>query len=172
MKQMLKVLCVLLVATISTVSGGMTNSGYRWSRDGSIGLELTNLPEGTLDMTNTTFVFMLNYGTAKLGHCVMTDEVLSFGTFDATETQFQKDLTVGGGETFLTSCQLENLYISDDLSDNLEVTLKGKTVINGSVIFKVGQGKVYKGPEVVITGKVVNGTLSDLNEQVVELGKL
>jgi hypothetical protein len=126
-------------------------------------MEITNQEEGRIEGARSVFLKIVNHGTLHLDQCMMQEEVISFGTLLAKETQFQ-DLIVNGGKSTLTSCQIEKLVISSEKQTLPTVILSGSTVVRGSVEFKEGPGVVYKGPDVIISGPILNGKIRELKE--------
>ena len=169
MKQILRgFFLVLGLGCVSSIYGGMTNSGVFSVKNSMAWMDITNEITGVIEAERSKFLKLTNYGTASLDDCIMMDEVATLGVLTANGTQFLKDLTVSGGDTTLTSCQLENLFISEAPFENEshppQVILNGNTIINGSIEFKVASATVYKGPNVVILGETRNGMLVDLQE--------
>jgi hypothetical protein len=163
MKYLLIALCM-----VATSYAGITNSGTYSVNNGSSWGDMVNTETGVINAIRGKFTKLTNYGTAKLDSCKMIEEVTSFGTLTANDTQFYKTLTVGSGEAVLTSCQLENLVVVEPMNEHgsrpAQIFLKGNTVVNGAIEFQSTSGVVYKGPNVVVAGEIVNGMVLDLQE--------
>jgi hypothetical protein len=158
----------LLVSYVTPAYSAMTISGVYSITDSSTWMDIVNKQSGVIKGQHSKFLNLTNYGTVELDFCNMIGKVQSFGCLIANQTVFTKDLIIAGGEANLTSCQLENLFISDTSAQNVrcpsQITLNGKTLINGSVIFETNQGTIYKGADVMILGDIVNGEIVDLQE--------
>ena len=169
MKNLLKTLCLFSLCTFITPAYcAMTNSGTFNSTNSSAFMDILNTETGTLKGINSSFLKLTNKGIAILDHCTMLKEVTSFGTLLANDTQFQSDLTIHSGKTILTSCNLNSIYIMDREDENathpIHITLDGSTLINGSIYFEIGHGKVYKSSNVRILGEIIGGQVIDLQD--------
>ncbi len=157
-----------VIGCVAPAYCAMTNSGVYSVTDSSTWMDIVNKQSGVIKGQRSKFLNLTNYGTVELDSCNMIGKVQSFGCLIANETVFTKDLIIGGGEANLTSCQLENLFISNTSAENdsypPQVILNGKTLINGSVIFETNQATIYKGADVMILGDIVNGEIVDLEE--------
>ncbi len=140
----------LLVSYVTPAYSAMTISGVYSITDSSTWMDIVNKQSGVIKGQHSKFLNLTNYGTVELDFCNMIGKVQSFGCLIANETIFAKDL------------------ISDTSAQNVrcpsQITLNGKTLINGSVIFETNQGTIYKGADVMILGDIVNGEIVDLQE--------
>lgn len=173
MKQIYRFLLIslLLLACITPAYSALTNSGFYSSKDSGSYMDIINTKSGVIEAERSKFLKIVNHGKIELDRCGMLEIVESSGLLTANHTTFHKDVIISGGNTNLNSCRLENLYISDIRSDNNsdneyppQLTLRGQTMIKGSVIFKTGEAVIYKGRDVVIRGEIINGNILDLHE--------
>ncbi len=168
MKKRVKFLCAaLIVGWMVQVHGGITNGGVYSASDSYVEMEIINKSKGVIEGKRSEFLEIVNYGKVDVEDCIIDGKMTSFGELVANQTTFE-DVLIGGGEAWLISCRLENLIISDhpegDSGAFPQVVLSGDTLVKGSIVFETDQGVVYKGPEVVILGEIVDGVVLDLQE--------
>jgi hypothetical protein len=144
---------LLFIFVASLGYAGMTNSGTFTLMQSNSWASILNKPQGLIEGDGSQFLKIVNEGTVQIENCIMLEEVESSGTLNAHLCKFVKDVILTGGDTVLDSCQLINLVISNPQA---QVSLKGNTIITGSIIFKQGQGVVSKDPEVLILNETVN----------------
>lgn len=160
---------ILVFSCTSSAYAGMINSGKYVAKESQTWGDLINETTGTILGEQSTFLSLVNYGSANFDRCIIKGKIISYGSLVANETQFLLDLTVmNGGEATLTSCKIENLIISNYFNEKSVtpplIILNGSTVIRGSIEFKGDSGIIYKGANVKILGTVINGTIKDLGE--------
>lgn len=165
MQMILRSLCVLFLCGLATpVHSVMNLSGSFVLSDSSAFMDIEVKESGVLHGIRAAFLKLTNKGATHLDSCMMTKEVFSYGELDAKATSFLKDLTVCSGKVVLDGCHVTDLYIMDHdvIESPIEVVLRGAAIIQGSIFFETGEGKVYKGPDVVVLGDVLGGVLDDL----------
>jgi hypothetical protein len=154
-------LCVTILPAYSTTVIGST---YRLV-DSSTLRDILITKTGFLNGTRSIFLGLTVEGRADLDKCLVKGEVISQGLFVAKATEFCDRISIHSGRTILNSCEVKDLYLFDrnanDHENSIYVVLDGATIVFGSIIFETGQGKVYKGPDTLILGKVVGGFLTE-----------
>ncbi len=167
MKKLFLFFIVFIFGSMHPIYGGIDNSGTFNLINSTCWGDIVNNKMGVIEGKGSIFLGIVNYGTVNLDDCTIKAECKSFGQLNALNTSFQRNVIICDGQTILDSCKLENLFIKDDLEDTPslpQVILQGSTTISGSIVFTTGQGRIYKGPNVVILGQVVNGSITNLNE--------
>lgn len=167
MKWISKLLAAIILCGISMPAfSAMSLGGTYESTDSYCFIDMIIEETGILKGTRSEFLKVTIKGSAELDQCFMKKEVVSYGTLVANKTEFSTDLSIFAGNTTLSSCNLTNLYISDNDEEKsknpIHVILDGSTVVNGDIVFETGLGRVYKGPNVLILGEIKGGTLIEL----------
>jgi hypothetical protein len=158
MKKILAAILLLCSFEMSKSEAAWTNSGTYSSNGGALMIPFENKVTGIMNISNTKVLSLINAGTVSCKNCIFTKEVLNRGVLSAEKTQFQGVLSVAGGQTQLTSCELTDLKILD-LDSTPVVQIDGDTHIHGSVVFETGKGQVMIGPFVTIEGAIIGGTV-------------
>lgn len=98
-------------------------------------------------------------GPVNLDKSHLKDVSIS-GPLTATKSNFE-DIQMRSDYASLTDCHLKNLSMknSKESYQNTKLYLEGKTLVTGDITFIGKSGVIYKGSEVVIKGKVVNGSI-------------
>ncbi|MDG2348352.1 MAG: hypothetical protein P8L77_02690 [Gammaproteobacteria bacterium] len=142
----------------------------------------TNCSQGTLDHLNANGMVSLT-GTEVLGHAMVKGQLLAqgasfktlaiHGTAELNDVNTSKDLTIKGfvvmkhtnvGNVHATANRIElhdtNVGDINMLKHDNEpqtVILSGHTKVSGNIYFEQGNGRVVKGSNVSIHGKIIGG---------------
>lgn len=132
------------VAKEATIHGPFTGDHGKFNR-----LEV----DGNADVSQVIAKTLLIKGPLKAESIKVSDSTEAFGPFEVHKGEFQ-NVKVSGEAITLDDVSAENLTIGK--SDNGAVlTLKGKTVIRGDILFESGNGIVKKiGDEVKVQGTI------------------
>lgn len=98
-------------------------------------------------------------GQATLDRCSIFQKSSVCGSLIATLSKFSDELSVSSEKVFFDSCTLNTLQIIkvNGYQGVQIVELRGKTKINGSIVFESGNGEIIADPECEITGNIVGG---------------
>ncbi len=162
MKQFFTLLAALMLLSPSEGHTAMTVSGTYNCENSSMFMDM-DLKETGYFHGKKSALFALNVrGHAVLEECLAKKEVTLYGTLEAVGTQFTKDVTAFSGQHTLESCDLQNLFILDSPDVPLTIYLKGKTTIHGNVTFQTNTAQIFKGPDVIIGGEIINGQIHNI----------
>ncbi|MFN7710581.1 MAG: hypothetical protein ACK5O7_06460 [Holosporales bacterium] len=90
----------------------------------------------------------------------VTGETLVAGGMDVEESQFAH-VKVSGEKVVLDDTTVANLIIQKTNKDRPQVViLKGKTRIDGDIVFETGKGEVVQSDKATIKGQVKGGTIT------------
>jgi hypothetical protein len=101
-------------------------------------------------------------GEANLTGCTVENEGKIVGAFQATKSNFKKNLTISSQKILLTACKAESLTIhrNEGFKGKQTLELTQNTVINGTVVFESGKGEVVlHSPGSQVLGGVVGGKI-------------
>lgn len=140
------------------VSESLQVNGRLKAEDAQIGEMLVN---GTATLNRCTVKEMRVNGRAVLDHSTIKQKSVVCGTLQPSFSNFQDEITISSEKVIFNSCVLKSLRILKDKDDHLVqvVELKGKTTVDGSIIFESGKGEVIISSDSIITGAIVGGKI-------------
>lgn len=143
----------------------MTSSGQYKAVDSKNFMDLIITETGVLTGIRSEFLNLTVKGKADLDSCSITGNFVSSGNVVAKATNFLKNTSIYSGKTVFTSCSLSSLDIFDGGDQPIVIELRGATTVHGSITFETGNATVYKGPKVLIKGKIIGGNVIELASQ-------
>lgn len=98
-------------------------------------------------------------GQATLDRCSVSQKSTICGSLVATLSQFSDTLFVSSEKVVFNSCMLNALRMIKvgGYQGTQVVELRGKTKVNGSIIFEAGNGEVIIDPGCEIIGDIIGG---------------
>lgn len=156
MKNIFIIVGLFCCVGISKGEAAWTNSGIYSSKGGALMVPFENKSAGQMILSNTKVLSLVNSGKVSCENCLFLKEVLNEGVLLAEKTKFQDTLSISGGQTVLTSCELTDIKINDQDAIPL-IELSGNTHVLGSIVFEAGRGKLFISSSTIIEGSIIGG---------------
>ena len=100
------------------------------------------------------------YGSSNIKNCTFYNNCLITNDLEVLDSFFRGNLSLNGEKFSFSNCEVESIHIDPPTPMKTQVVvLKSGTVVNKSIFFKKGRGKVVLSKDSKIKGKVVGGEI-------------
>jgi hypothetical protein len=99
-------------------------------------------------------------GQVAISHSVVSKKSLICGSLLVNTVKFD-DLSISSERVVLNNCIVSSVNVLKvgGYTHSQVIELRGKTFIQGSIVFEAGNGEVIVDPDSEFTGKIIGGTL-------------
>ena len=94
------------------------------------------------------------YGNTKVG-----------GNLEVCESSF-KDIETSSWQCILTNSKAKNIFVKKTKDESQKIYLKGKTIIEGNIIFESGNGEVIFSEDARVEGKVQGASIVNAYDKI------
>lgn len=117
--------------------------------------------DGRLEANGAEIGELRVHGLAVLDGCVVRKQSTVYGRLEATKTTFEEELSVASEHVVFSESSLQSLRMLQTGHKQTVplVELRGKTKVNGSIVFEGGKGEVIVGSGSEVVGEIVGGTV-------------
>lgn len=117
---------------------------------------------GSLKAMGATINRLTVHGHAHLINSTIKGKSELFGFFTASQSTFQAPLTLHARSCTFTDSTVHSIIVTNPtwVIGSQTVTLSGKTVVKGSIVFESGKGIVQLDPQAKVLGQIVGGKIN------------